>query len=423
MELVRLAAEDRHKIERVHNKQVFRLRNRLLPLVQLADVLQISSTLHEDSDTNIVVVQVGDDQIGLIVDHVFDTEEIVVKPVGRLLKDIGIYQGTTILGDGRVIMILDVAGIAAEFGTLGNLNHDRDSSSDSGRLNDQDYTSLLVFDAGQNTTMAVPLSLVSRLEEFPRHVIEQSSNGPVVQYRGNLLPLQSVGEMSPQGMSENINDPQSVIVFSDGEQSMGLMVNAIQDVVEESLSIQVQSQRAGILGTAVINGKATEVIDTQYYLLRSNPRWFQKNMTSHRRILIINPSAFFRQLLTTALRSEQHLVVSADSVDSALKQLERDTEFDLIIVDFDHEEIHSGDLLQWLNAQPATSGLPVLGLCSHLSPNLQEKAVHIGCSSLLQKLDVLALNHEIERLAHTTGNRRFQHECQHKSSLSHQTTG
>jgi two-component system chemotaxis sensor kinase CheA len=131
VELVRLAAEDRDKIERIHDKEVFRLRDRLLPMMQLSKILELEDSPEDDQrDINIVVVQVGDKQFGLTVSEVFDTEEIVVKPVGRLLKDISIYQGTTILGDGRVIMILDVAGIAMQFGGLSTSSSDSNTKTE-----------------------------------------------------------------------------------------------------------------------------------------------------------------------------------------------------------------------------------------------------------------------------------------------------
>jgi len=392
VELVRVQAEERHRIERVHDKQVFRLRNRLLPLVHLSETLQVKSSIDDESDINIVIVQVGEEQMGLIVDRVFDTEEIVVKPVGRLLKDISIYQGTTILGDGRVIMILDASGIAAEFGSL-STSGDQDMS-EFDRGNEDGQTSLLVFDAGDNTTMAVPLSLVSRLEEFPQKDIEQSSNGPVVQYRGHLLPLQSV---SPSGTTAK-RDPQPIIVFSDGSQSMGLMVDAIQDVVQEHLSIQVQSQRTGVLGTAVINGKATEVIDTQHYMIRTDPHWFRKSHAQSYRVLIVNQSPFFRQLLTTSLQSQQCLVTSVDSPEEALGTLEKPTRFDALILDFDQIEQTAKDLVDWVRQQKAISDLPVIGLTASLDPDLQQAADEAGCALLLEKLDVGTLNREIDRI-------------------------
>ncbi len=395
VELVRLASDQRSRIERIHDKQVFRLRDRLLPLVKLTDVLQIeSSNDDEESDVNIVVVQVGEEQFGLVVDEVFDTEEIVVKPVGLLLKDLAIYQGTTILGDGRVIMILDVTGIASDFSALSTSNSSRDIHADDDKKSTQENTSLLVFDAGNETTMAVPLALVSRLEEFDRDKIEESSNGPIIQYRDSLLPLQSISG----GFDSSQSTPQPVIVFSDGQKSMGLMVDRINDVVEEHLSIQVQSNRPGVLGTAVINGKATEVIDTQHYVEQTDPEWFQNKGTTHLRVLIVNSSNFFRQMLTTSLRAEKFQTQEAGSASDALSLLESDHKFDAIIVDYDNDDDDAADLTQWIHNQKLTSGIPVIGLCSRLTPPVQQRADESGCNALLEKLNIAALSREIQNL-------------------------
>ncbi len=392
VELVRLAADQRSRIERVHDKQVFRLRDRLLPLVELTDVLHMEPSCEkEDSDVNIVVVQVGEEQFGLVVDEVFDTEEIVVKPVGLLMKDIAIYQGTTILGDGRVIMILDVTGIASDFSALNATSTNRDTHVEEEKQKTQENTSLLVFDAGNETMMAVPLALVSRLEEFSRDDIEESSNGPIIQYRDCLLPLQSISG----SFDSSQTTPQPVIVFSDGKKSMGLMVDGINDVVEEHLTIQVQSNRPGVLGTAVINGKATEVIDTQHYVEQTDPDWFQNKGTSHLRVLIVNSSNFFRQMLVTSLRAEKFQTEDVGIASDALSLLENDPRFDAIIVDFDDD---AEDLTQWVHSQKQTSGIPVIGLCSRLTPPIQQRADESGCNALLEKLNISALSREIQNL-------------------------
>lgn len=223
---------------------MFRLRDRLLPLVHLDQVMGLDEeNLEENCDINIVVVQVGEEQFGLVVSEVFDTEEIVVKPVGMLLKEISLYQGTTILGDGRVIMILDVAGIAKQFGGLSTAADLRDAAADTATDSDGDsageYTTQLLFEVA-GRTMAVPLSLVARLEEFSQEQIERSGDRLVVQYRDDLLPLLPV-----EGCS-GVNDEstmQPVIVFSEGDNSMGLMVDEIRDIREERLIIRMNSKR------------------------------------------------------------------------------------------------------------------------------------------------------------------------------------
>lgn len=385
VELVRLPTEDRQKkIERIHNKDVFRLRNRLLPLVHLDEVMGLRGVDRPtDQDVNIVVVQVGEEQFGLIVSEVFDTEEIVVKPVGQLLKDINIYQGTTILGDGRVIMILDVGGIAVQIGGLTSTTSDRDGhcgdqDADHGRL-----TSLLLFDTGSNTTMAVPLSLVARLEEFPQHQVERSGNQLVVQYRGDLLPLLPIEgshDVAPP-------DPQPVVVFSEDGHSMGLMVRQIQDILEEQLVIRMPSKRPGVVGTAIINGKATEIVDTQHYVIEANPDWFRRrNPVGDRRILVVDDSIFFRQLVTTTLETEGFRVESVENAKRALSILEHGERFDLIISDIEMPEMDGCQFAIQVRKR-AFSDFPMIALTSLTGAAHERRALQAGFSRYLVKFN------------------------------------
>ena len=404
VELVRLSAEDRHKkIERIHNKEVFRLRNRLLPLVYLDEVMGRSNVDRKsDQDVNIVVVQVGEEQFGLIVSEVFDTEEIVVKPVGQLLKGLDIYQGTTILGDGRVIMILDVGGIAAQIGGLSTNSSDRDGYK--GEKGDaKKLTSLLLFDPGSKATMAVPLSLVSRLEEFPRDKVERSGGQLVVQYRGNLLPLlpiEGAGEVATV-------DPQPVVVFSEGGRSMGLMVSQIQDILEEQLVIRMPSKRPGVLGTAIVNGKATEIIDTQHYVIRANPDWFTKETDLKKvRIMVLDDSVFFRQLVTTALEAEGFCVGAFESSRQARRGIERGEEFDLIVADIEMPEIDGCQFAGQVRKR-GLSQAPLMALTS-LTGALQETRISRGVRPLPRQIQRQAVDRRGRRAFEpSAGRRRF----------------
>lgn len=387
VELVRLSAEDREKIETIHDKKVFRLRDRLLPLVHLNEVLQLEEELPEEDDmhdTNIVVVQVGDDQFGLIVSRIFDTEEIVVKPVGRLLKNIGLYQGTTILGDGRVVMILDVGGIFNQCG--GSSSHSQVVAEDANSGSSRDTISMLLFGVGENETMAVPLSLVARLEEFSRDSIELNGGRQVVQYRDNLLPLLSV-EGAGYGGGEP-RDPQPVVVFSENNRSMGLMVNEIKDIIDEQLVIRMQSDRPGVLGTAIIGKNAIDVIDTQYYVMRSTPNWFEKVEDKKSfRVLVVDDSMFFRQLVATALETEGYSVVTCSSCVAAVEQLERDSNYQAIVTDLDLPMMDGFEFCEWVKEQPNMQETCVLAMTSSSSTADQTRATEAGFDRFLVKFN------------------------------------
>lgn len=405
VELVRLAAEDSNRIERIHDKEVFRLRDRLLPLVHLDQAMGLDDVApEEDRDINIVVVQVGDEQFGLIVSEVFDTEEIVVKPVGMLLKDISVYQGTTILGDGRVIMILDVAGIASQFGGLSSSSGNQDAATDADTDVNGECTTLLLFDAG-GRTMAVPLSLVARLEEFTNDRIETSGDRMVVQYRGDLLPLLPVEGARP---GEDTRSPQPVIVFSEGASSMGLIVDEIRDIREERLIVRMNSQRTGILGTAIINGHATEVIDTQHYVTKANPKWFSSSRPpQNRRILVVDSSLFFRQLLATSLEAEGHSILPAEDAEQAIELIEQGEAFDGVIADVNLPVKSGFDLAAWLRERGTENMLPIIALSSRGSAAERQRATEAGFDCLLKKFnaqEVLAtLDDLFERASMSTG--------------------
>ncbi len=264
VELVRAATDSEHTIERLKGTPVLRLRNRLLPLVSLQELLKLddneASTKTED-ETFIVVTQVGTYTFGIMVDRVFDTEEIVVKPVAPILRHIEMFSGNTILGDGSVIMILDPNGIASATGEMAVADVVGKETTAVQTQRQEDKMALLLFRAGDGAPKAVPLSLVARLEDVDVATVEMSNGLPMVQYRGKLMPLVPIDPNFMLGKEGR----QPVLVFADGDRSMGLIVDEIVDIVEEKLNVQLAAERPGLMGSAIIAGKATEVIDAGFF--------------------------------------------------------------------------------------------------------------------------------------------------------------
>lgn len=257
-ELVRLeGAEAQAGIERIYGAEVYRLRGQLLPLLRLRSVL---GTPIETSDTlNIVVVNADGAPFGLIVDGVCDTEEIVVKPLTRELKQLQLYAGATIMGDGTVALILDVAGLGRTSKLHQEKSKDRDKEETQSQ-SDPSCQSLLLFRLSGNEQFAIPLTLLSRLEEFHSNQVEMVRGEQVVQYRGRLLKLIDMaghfGMMSHHG-----SETYRVLVFNYEGTDLGLMVEEILDVVDDTLVLEPGSSGRGVMGTAVIAGKATTVVD------------------------------------------------------------------------------------------------------------------------------------------------------------------
>lgn len=277
IELVRASADSEHRIEEVQGTPVLRLRNRLLPLVSLERLLNLERAQGDEpssKQTFIVVAQVGTYTFGILVDRVFDTEEIVVKPVAPILRHIAMFSGNTILGDGSVIMILDPNGIAQATGELSVTDPNAAEEAVDHRGVGMTTVSLLLFRGGGNhTPKAVPLSLVARLEEIDLAAVEYSEGRPLIQYRGQLMPLIP--------MDENVElkreGRQPVLVFTDNNRSMGLVVDEIVDIVEDRINVEVRPDSPALMGSAVIAGKATDVIDAGHYLTQAFGDWFDQH--------------------------------------------------------------------------------------------------------------------------------------------------
>jgi two-component system chemotaxis sensor kinase CheA len=263
LELICLEGDSQGKhIEHVHGAPVYRRRGNLLPIACLNQVLGLKSAA-EAASVSIIVLQAEDRQFGLVVDGINDTQEIVVKPLGKQLKGLTLYAGATIMGDGRVALILDVLGIGQRSGVLAESQEQARAAAQQKTQPAIEPQRLLLFRAGSFERLAVPVSLVARLEEFPRSVIERASGAPVVQYRNRILPLVSLRAVlaSDEPEEDPASEPVRVIVFNDGDRSVGMIVDQILDIAEEEVTVRQKSSRHGLLGSAVVGGRVTDFLD------------------------------------------------------------------------------------------------------------------------------------------------------------------
>jgi two-component system chemotaxis sensor kinase CheA len=264
LELVRLEGEQaRTAVEQIHDTKVYRLRGNLLPLVDLRHELGLGTRPEgEDEVMNIVVLQAEDRQFGLVVEGVTDTEEIVVKPLGRQLKGIPTFAGATIMGDGRLALILDVLGLAQRARVVSE-GRERAAVSavSSTDAYDDSTQSLVVLRVGKDGRVALPLSRVARLEEFERSRVERGSGLDVVQYRGEILPLVDVARALGTAPADEPPSLLQVVVHTEGGRSVGLVVDEIVDIVEEHVEVGAIAGRRGLLGSAVVQGRVTDLLD------------------------------------------------------------------------------------------------------------------------------------------------------------------
>jgi len=303
LELVGLDGEQAGRgIESIRGAPVYRLRGRLLPLVYLKSALltgegsrkdlgseaaagpetattaatgaAISATISVQAAgpgrINIVVLEADGRQFGLVVDEINDTEEIVVKPLGKHLKNISVYAGATIMGDGKVALILDVLGLAQRARILvEGREHTHGEGAQAAAPGVSGKQKLVLFTGRAGTRMAVPLDLLARLENIPGPQVERSGNQWVTQYRGQILPLIRISHaleerryLAPEDvLTLPTMGMLQVLVLEHEHQSFGLVVNEILDIVESTLEPRSPATRAGVLHSSVIADRVTELLD------------------------------------------------------------------------------------------------------------------------------------------------------------------
>jgi two-component system chemotaxis sensor kinase CheA len=267
VELVRLEGDKARKgIQRVHDVQVYRYRDRLLPLVDLNGILQVDGPRDAAEAVNIVVLQAADRQFGLMVDGINDTQEIVVKPLWKHLKSLACFAGATVMGDGKVALILDVFGLAHRAGAASNLQSLAVSEKPAAEAVPAERPSVLLVEGRERGRMAIPLSKVARLEEFREAHIEPLAGRRVVQYCGQIMPLVDVDAALVPGapaQPPQPGDAVQVVVYARDERPVGLVVERILDIVQPDGDVRGPSSRAGVEYTAVIQGHVTEMLDVE----------------------------------------------------------------------------------------------------------------------------------------------------------------
>jgi two-component system chemotaxis sensor kinase CheA len=398
LELIRLDAEK--QIEDVHGTPVYRRRGTLLPVAYLNRVLGLNSPEGADA-VNMVVLQAEDRQFGLMVDGINDTQEIVVKPLGKQLKGLTVYAGATIMGDGHIALILDVLGIGQCSGVLTDAREQVRATADQKSKGADGLQRLLLFRAGSFERLAVPLSLVARLEEFPQSSIEHAGGRQVVQYRERILPLVPLATvLESEGHDQSfLADPVQVIVFNDGERSVGLVVDQILDVVEETITVRQKATRKGLMGSAVVGKQVSDFLDLEFVLHIAAEEWLQRSADANAgcQILVADDSPFSRGLTRSALDMAGYCVVEASSEEEAVRRLEEDP-VDIVLTSLSLPASGSSALLETMRRRSEWDGIPVMALADSAEQSRAARNT-AGFQDCQVKSDREAMLESVARLA------------------------
>lgn len=403
VELVMAGKGTDYPIEELHDARVMRLRDRLLPLINLHDILQLPAPAEDDAqrpkaNTYVAVIQVGGFEYGLVVDRVFDTEEIVVKLASSLIKDIAVYSGNTILGDGSVIMILDPNGMAREVHQGEGAPDNVQQLAAAEQAADSKVVTFLLFSSGdESTPKAVPLELVARLEEIDAETIEFSGDVPVVQYRDELMRLKTLDEdyqIKESGIQE-------VIVFRYDNQMLGLAVEEILDIVEAPYAIKMAPKAAGFLGSTVINGKVTDIVDVGKQLemglgiadagsaTAPASADIMAGSAAQHQLLFVEDSPFFRNLTIPHLQSAGFQVTAVGSAIEALELMNGQAcpEFDVMVVDIEMPGMNGFEFTKECKTMPRFQHIPMFAFTSTVSKDFIAKGKEVGFQGFINKTE------------------------------------
>lgn len=404
VELVRVPATHvAERIDHIGDALVMRRRGSLLPLVSLRDVLHLStpgtestSVLKQPQALNILVVAAGDLHYGLIVDHLLDSEEIVVKPLGRHLQGCKIYAGATIQGDGRVALILDIMGVRTMLGLAevkDTLVTDTFTMAQRAQ-NLQDFQTLLLVRNAPEEQFAIPLSLVSRIEKIPAAAVETSGGCRHMQYRGGTLRLLALEDVLPVG-PRAASDSLSVIVFATGGREIGLMVSSIIDVLESEVTFDDYTFRQpGILGSAILMGHTTLLIDLFGLVATVLPEWVMKpehlasSAGKQITLLVVEDSNFFLHHIKAFVEEAGYNVLTAMDGLQALEVLEHHwDEISLILTDIEMPNLDGLALTERIRRDPRFASLPVIAVTSVAGEAAEKRGLNAGIDEYLIKLD------------------------------------
>ena len=437
VELVRVRNQEvTERLERIGDAEVLRLRGDLLPVLRLGEVLQapgyfrdpVENELKKDRRStiadrrtpigddeevdevvlrrsgvdrrralgamNILVLNTGDFEYGLIVDELEDTEEIVVKPLGRHFKHVKAYAGATIMGDGQVAPILDVSGLAEQAGLYRQGEVINKGLMSDGYMDEDDHTSdserILVFTHGSKEFFGVPIPLVARIEGADPARIESSLGHLSIQYRGGSLRLIRLDRHLPiEPLPET--DRIFIIVFEIGGKEIGLIAAGLVDERLELFDVQADPhKRPGVMGSMILDGRTVMILDIFELVEMEEPTWRSETAAGlrHRRprVLLAEDSEFFREKVGDYLRGAGYEVLAVVNGREALDALETET-VDLVLTDIEMPVMDGYELVRQIRGHPRWSNLKVLALTSLAGRDDIERGLSAGLDRYLIKLD------------------------------------
>jgi two-component system chemotaxis sensor kinase CheA len=401
-ELVRVRESERDsKLGRVKNAEVLRLRGKLLPLVRLHELLGCAPADgpiqgNATGATNVIVVDTGQTRFGLVVDALHDSEEIVVKPLGRHHKNCRKLAGATILGDGHVALILDIAGIAGDENLRGDEEaQDKNAEANASNSKKEEMQSLLFFKNNEKDSFVVPMDIIARIERVRVDQIDTVGGREVLQYRNttlSLMRLESCITTGPGDLAESV----SVVVYEARGREIGLIAPVLEDIRQVAVNVDtVTFREPGVIGSLVYNERTLRLIDLFELTQMCHPEWFAGDPEPELNeealapmILLAEDSGFFRTQVKKIFEEKGYRVVDCEDGQLAWEELDSERErFDLIVTDIEMPNMNGFQLCERVKKDPRFSSIPVIALTSLAGSADVQHGMEVGIDDYQIKMD------------------------------------
>jgi two-component system, chemotaxis family, sensor kinase CheA len=403
VELVRADGNEK-RIERVSGVEVLRIRGQLLPLVRLRQLLAFTSTETDDTtEDQIVVVEANAVRFALAVDQVLDSEEIVVKPLGRHLNNLPLLAGATILGDGKVAMILDAVGISSRAKLSTSADEMATTTSTQERGNQGESQRLLLLSLNAIDHFAVSMDIVNRIERIAVSDIEYVGDQKVLKYGEVMLPLLEIPHVLK--CSQPIEpDHLYAIVYTVYGREVGLLSPILRDIRESNSEVDTHNcPEKSVAGVTIIDDRVTRVLDVYSLTEAIHPNWFEKYKelrpkVESNRVLVCEDSAFFRAFLRSTLKDHGYEVFDAGDGEAGWELLCETPDIHLVVTDVEMPRLGGFGLTERIRHEPRFANIPVIALTSLADDESIRIGLSVGVNEYQVKMNKPVLLESVARL-------------------------
>jgi len=376
--------------------EFYRLREEIIPVLKLSKILQIENG-EQEIYKNLVILTLGEERyLGIIVDEILTFEEIVVKPLGKQIKNIPIYSGATIMGDGKLALILDIVGLS-KYAGFKKEEIEKKLEEDIKWIYKEEKNPVLLFGIGKDV-LAIPLALISRLDKIKAEDIQIAGKKEIIVYRNQVIPIIRLENYLPL---QKLPSQKSyyVLIFTENGKTCGILCSEILNILEISLEIEEGLYNTpGILGHKIINEKTVLFIDIYKIIHMYDPKWFSiKKENIGKRILLIEDLSYFRNMIKNYLKDVGYEVESVEEGKKALEKLKQDPNFDLIVTDLSLPLINGYHFIEILKRDPIYSKIPIIALTSLSKEKIEKKVLELGAEGCENKFNREQIINTIEK--------------------------